>query len=158
MAQEEANGERRKSLANEHQSLIEQQEVARQQALQAQKAAIAEVGLQYDFLSDTQKKMVDTMKGNYQDLVASASSFTKDLSFELDMTGQEFINFVANNQRIMTEWADNMKILSERGVNEGFLTQLQNMGPEGAQYAQLAVNMSAEELAQLNSVLLTLNQ
>ena len=152
IAQEEANGERRKSLANEHQSLIEQQEVARQQALQAQKAAIAEVGLQYDFLSDTQKKMVDTMSSNYQDLVASASSFTKDLSFELEMTGQEFINFVANNQRIMTEWADNMKILSERGVNEGFLTQLQNMGPEGAQYAQLAVNMSAEELAQLNSV------
>ncbi|NKC67177.1 tape measure protein [Vagococcus fluvialis] len=152
MAQEEANGERRKSLANEHQSLIEQQEVARQQALQAQIEAVREAGLQYDFLSDTQKKMVDTMKGNYQDLVTSASSFTSDLSFELDMTGQEFIDFVANNQRVMSEWGNNMKTLSERGVNEGFLTQLQNMGPEGAKYAQLAVNMSSEELKQLNSV------
>lgn len=150
--QEEANASRRHNLVSEQQILIEQQEIARQEALEAQKAAVREAGFQYDFLSDKQKEMVDTMKGNYQDLVASASSFTSDLSFELEMTGQEFINFVANNQQVMTDWANNMKILSERGVNEGFLTQLQNMGPEGAQYAQLAVNMSADELAQLNSV------
>ncbi|MEG0286023.1 MAG: tape measure protein [Vagococcus sp.] len=150
--QEEANGERRRTLTEEQKSLIEQHEQARQEALAAQKAAIAEVGLQYDFLSDKQKEMVDTMAGNYQDLLGSASSFTRDLSFEIEMTGQEFINFVAKNQQIMTEWGNNMKILSERGVNEGFLEQLRNMGPDGAMYAQMAVNMSGEELEQLNNV------
>lgn len=150
--QETANGERRKNLHAEQKALIEQQAQAQEQALAAQKAAIEEAGLQYDFLSDKQKKAVDSMKENYQQMLGAATSFTSDLSYELDMTGQELINFVEKNQGIMSQWADNLKILTERGANQGWVEQLRNMGPEGAKYAQIAVNMSDEEFNKMNDL------
>lgn len=152
MEQEEANGERRKSLTAEQKALLEQQSQAREESLAMQKSAIEQAGLQYDFLGDKQKAVVDRMKENYQDMLGAASSFTNDLSYELDMTGQELINFVEKNQTIMTQWGDNLKALTERGANDGWIEQLRNMGPEGAKYAQIAVNMSDQEFNKMNEL------
>lgn len=150
--QETANGERRKNLSAEQQVLLEQQTSAREQALAMQKAQIEQAGLQYDFLSDKQKAAVDRMKENYQEMLGAATSFTSDLSYELDLTGQELINFVEKNQTIMTQWGDNLKSLTERGANQGWIEQLRNMGPEGAKYAQIAVNMSDTEFNKMNEL------
>lgn len=150
--QQEANGERQQDLQKEHGLLLEQQVAAQEAATQAQSALIEELGLKYDFLTDSQKQMVDTMKGNYQDLLGAATSFTSDLSYEMDMTGQEFIDFVANNQQIMSNWGDNLATLTKRGANDGFIQQLQSMGPEGAKYAELAVNMTDEQFNKMNEL------
>lgn len=150
--QEEANAERLRSLTAEQKALMEQQTQAREYALAMQKAQIEQAGLQYDFLSDKQKAAVDRMKENYQDMLGAATSFTNDLSYELDLTGQELINFVEKNQTIMTQWGDNLKSLTERGANQGWIEQLRNMGPEGAKYAQIAVNMSDTEFNKMNEL------
>lgn len=150
--QQEANGERQEALSKEYQMYLEQQAAARDAALAAQKSAIQEAGLQYDFLSDSQKELVDTMKEQYQEILGATNSFTNDLSFELDMTGQEFIDFVAKNHEVMNQWGDNLQTLTSRGANEGFIKELQSMGPEGAKFAQIAVNMTDEEFNKMNSL------
>ena len=43
-------------------------------------------------------------------------------------------------------WADNMTSLAERGVDQGILQKLAEMGPEGVQYVQAFANMSNDEL------------
>src|SRR5699024_6508438 len=75
-----------------------------------------------------------------------------DLSYELDMSAQDMINFVEENQRVMSQWGENLDTLTKRGASDGFINQLRDMGPEGAKYAELAVNMSDEEFNKMNSL------
>src|SRR5690625_4685105 len=56
------------------------------------------------------------------------------------------------NQRIVSEWADNIAILAERGVDDGLLEKLREAGPESAGHVNALVNASDDELARLNDV------
>lgn len=44
------------------------------------------------------------------------------------------------------EWADNIEALAERGIDQGLLLKLENMGPQGAAYVEAFTKMSDEEL------------
>ena len=46
----------------------------------------------------------------------------------------------------VTNWAENMETLADRGINEGILTKLAEMGPEGANYVAAFAQMSDDEL------------
>src|SRR5699024_2759017 len=50
------------------------------------------------------------------------------------------------------EWADNIAILAERGVDDGLLEKLREAGPESAGHVNALVNASDDELARLNDV------
>ncbi len=54
------------------------------------------------------------------------------------------------NQRIISQWADNIKILAERGIDQGLLEQLRSAGPESAGYVNAMVQASDAELQQLS--------
>lgn len=47
----------------------------------------------------------------------------------------------------LSNWADNLQILAERGIDEGLYKKLAELGPEGANYVAEFVKMSDEELA-----------
>src|SRR5699024_8986858 len=98
----------------------------------AQKDAIQQMGLQYDFLNDKQQEVVDRMRESYSAMSEASTSFTNDLSYELDMSAQDMINFVEENQRVMSQWGENLDTLTKRGASDGFINQLRDMGPEGA--------------------------
>ena len=150
--QRDANADRQKTLSEEAKILMEQQAEAQEQATQAQKDAIQQMGLQYDFLNDKQQEVVDRMRESYSAMSEASTSFTNDLSYELDMSAQDMINFVEENQRVMSQWGENLDTLTKRGASDGFINQLRDMGPEGAKYAELAVNMSDEEFNKMNSL------
>lgn len=52
----------------------------------------------------------------------------------------------------VTSWAENMETLADRGVNQGLLKTLSEMGPKGAGYVAAFVEMSEEELAKANEL------
>src|SRR5699024_4520509 len=56
------------------------------------------------------------------------------------------------NQRIISEWADNIAELAERGVDQGLLDTLREAGPESAGHVNALVNASDDELERLSSV------
>lgn len=60
---------------------------------------------------------------------------------------QKVLENLQSNLDAMNNWADNMNTLAERGIDEGLLQHLANMGPEGAKQAQEFVNMTGEELS-----------
>ena len=46
----------------------------------------------------------------------------------------------------VTNWADNLAILADRGINQGILQELSEMGPEGSSYVQAFANMTDDQL------------
>ena len=50
----------------------------------------------------------------------------------------------------MQDWADDMKELAARGIDEGLLQSLAEMGPQGAGYVKAFLEMTDKELAEAN--------
>lgn len=48
------------------------------------------------------------------------------------------------------QWADNMALLGEKGVNQGIIDKLAEMGPQGHAYVEAFVNMTDEQLKAAN--------
>lgn len=52
----------------------------------------------------------------------------------------------------MQDWADDMEALARKGIDEGLLKHLAEMGPEGAGYVKGFLEMSARELEEANQL------
>lgn len=52
----------------------------------------------------------------------------------------------------MKDWADNLEALADRGISQGLMAKLANMGPEGAAYVQAFIDMTDEELQKANDM------
>src|SRR5690606_38797793 len=74
------------------------------------------------------------------------------LSDKAELTVKDMTKNLEENQRIISEWADNIAILAERGVDEGLLDKLREAGPQSAGHVKALVNASDEELQKLNEI------
>lgn len=61
-------------------------------------------------------------------------------------SSQSMLNALADQVRIFKEWTSNLHTLTQRGVDQGFITELQKMGPKAAGEVQGLVNMTAPQL------------
>jgi len=52
----------------------------------------------------------------------------------------------------MTKWGENIKALAEKGIDEGLLAELENMGPSANSYLQQLLESSNEELSKLSEL------
>lgn len=71
---------------------------------------------------------------------------------EAQLSTQELLSNMESQVVGLTQWADNMEQLSERGINQGLLKRLAEMGPEGAGYVAAFVSMTDEELQKANEL------
>ena len=68
---------------------------------------------------------------------------------------QKVLENLQSNLDAMNSWADNMNVLAERGIDQGLLQHLAEMGPEGAKQAQEFVNMTGDELSKASEMWMT---
>lgn len=87
--------------------------------------------------AEAQADATSDSKDSWQDFYDGASVNIHDFAAELQA-----------QIAAQAEWASNMAILSERGAN-ALITQLAKMGPEGAQLAAQAVDLTTDELMKL---------
>ena len=52
----------------------------------------------------------------------------------------------------VTAWEQNLSALADKGINQGILQKLAEMGPQGSGYVTAFNNMTSEQLAQANSL------
>ena len=71
---------------------------------------------------------------------------------EAELTTQELLNNMQSQVEGLSQWADNMESLADRGINQGLLKHLADMGPEGAGYVSAFVSMTDEELQKANEL------
>ena len=128
-----------------------------QQAASEAMAAAAESGsnrqvVAYENMSKSQQKAIDDMRTKYNELLETTTNMFDQIQMKSAISVDEMISNLQKNQEAVNNWATNLNTLAERGVNEGILAKLQQMGPQGGLYVQELVNASDEKLATLNEV------
>ncbi len=100
-----------------------------------------------DVIEEYNKMYTDLQKSiNGQiDLFSKFSAETKISSEEILENMQSQINGVS-------EWAENMDELADRGINKGLLKYLADMGPQGAGYVAAFVAMTDAQLKEANKM------
>src|SRR5690625_1250871 len=106
--------------------------------------------LAFEDLSEAQQQIVDDMSSKWEEYKDAATDMFNTLSDEVEITASEMADNLEENQRIISEWADNIAILAERGVDEGLLDTLREAGPESAGHVNALVNASDSELDRLS--------
>ena len=91
------------------------------------------------------KESVTSALESQMNMFEEFSSGTEISTYDLLHNMQSQIDGVSN-------WADNMSTLSDRGINEGLLQHLAEMGPEGANYVAAFARMSDDELQKASSM------
>lgn len=105
----------------------------------------------YENMSDAQRTAIDNMRSKYNELLDTTTNMFDQIEMKSAISVDQMIANLQKNQEAMNTWADNLDILASRGVDEGVLAKLKEMGPQGGLYVQELVNASDEQLQQLNS-------
>lgn len=95
----------------------------------------------------------------FQEMYASVSEsiekqtnlFTK-FKGESELSTKELLENMQSQVDGITKWADNLEELAERGIDQGLLKHLADMGPAGAGYAAAFASMTDEELQKANEM------
>ncbi|GAE32450.1 tape measure protein [Halalkalibacter hemicellulosilyticus] len=131
----------------------EEQFVASMEAItEATESGVSNQIIAFEDLSESQQATVESMKSSWEDYKGAATDMFDTLSDEVTITVAEMEENMLENQRVMSEWADNIAILAERGIDEGLLEEMRQAGPESAGHVKAMVEASDEELAGLSEV------
>lgn len=86
----------------------------------------------------------------FESIYDTATNMFSRLETESELSVEEMLENLRANQQALANWADNLKILAQRGIDEGLLAELQSLGPEGAKYVAELVNASNEQLTEMS--------
>ena len=122
--------------------------------------AIYDAATAEDTLTESTLSTTDAMSGMaaetataYQEMYDAVSnavnnqlSIFSQFKEETRLTTDELLSNMQSQVDGISSWADNLEALGERGINQGLLQHLAEMGPEGAAYVATFVSMTDEEL------------
>lgn len=69
-----------------------------------------------------------------------------------DLQASDLVQNLKDQKDAVEEWEQNLQILADRGINQGFLQYLADMGPKGAAYVKAFVDDSGEALSEVNTL------
>lgn len=88
----------------------------------------------------------------YDSIYGAATDMFDQISTKSEISVEQMIENLQKNQQAVSDWADNLQVLAARGVDEGLLKKMQEMGPEAAGYVAEMVTATDEELAQMSAL------
>lgn len=113
----------------------------------------------YQNLSAEQQEMavnvtnaVLTMQENVQSALESQMNMFEEFDGGVQLSTDQLLSNMQSQIDGVTAWEQNLSTLADRGINEGLLQKLAEMGPEGAGYVQTFTNMTDEELQKANDL------
>lgn len=132
------------------------------QIVQARDASISKAGEEltaYSNLSTGQQELAQKVaeavtavsEGVRSSLESQMNMFEQFSANEAIATDQMLANMQSQIDGVRN-WEQNLTTLAARGVDEGMLAKLAEMGPQGSGYVQTFVNMSDEELKKANDL------
>lgn len=101
--------------------------------------------------ADAAQSKLEEFRDGLRDSIASAMHGIFDEVKEQEyISPEEMLNRMWENTRQVGEWARNIATLAARGMSEGLLNELKDMGPQGAAKVQAFVDMTDEQLEMAN--------
>lgn len=137
--------------AGEERVNVEQQIIESSNAVAA--AAEEDMGKQlllFDALPKELQKTVESMKSSWDDYASAATDMFDTISTKSEVSVSKMTKNLEENQRIITQWSENIAKLAERGIDEGLLNTLREAGPESAGHVNALVKASDTELTKLS--------
>lgn len=116
------------------------------QMITALGAAAEMTGGNFTRLSDVVQTQMSEMQETLRDTISGQINLFSEFSGKAELTTEELLSNMQSQVNGISQWADNMEELAERGIDQGLLQHLANMGPEGASYVSAFVRMSDAEL------------
>lgn len=104
-----------------------------------------------DMAMETSQAFQD-MYDSVSESVSGQMNIFSEFNGSAALSTQELLDNMRSQVVGLTEWADNMEALAERGIDQGLLKHLADMGPEGAGYVAAFVMMTDEELQKANEL------
>lgn len=99
--------------------------------------------------------IVETYMG-MQETVSSVLESQMNMFDEFDagtkISSEKLLENMESQINGVTNWANNMAYLADRGVNQGILDKLAEMGPQGTTYVEAFANMTDEQLKEANKL------
>lgn len=100
----------------------------------------------YNDLTESQKQAFDSLKTQYDSLRETTTNAFDQIQQKQAISLEQMVENLNKNAEAVRMWSENVANLAERGVDQGLITQLEKMGPAGAQQAAELVSRSDEEL------------
>lgn len=82
----------------------------------------------------------------------AATNMFDRIDTESELSVNDMIANLEHNQAAVAQWADNLVLLGERGLDQGLLQQLRDAGPEAAGTVAALASATDEQLAHLSEV------
>lgn len=115
------------------------------QAAAAEEAAARRIAAQEEWNSYMQQA-TDQFVQQTQEQISMFSKATNLHGEELQKATEETLQNMQSQAEAMTNWADNLQIIMNKGINEGLLKYLADMGPQGAEYVAQFAAMTDEQI------------
>jgi len=150
----------------DEEKVLKQKEIAEQKHTLKVKTQIEKQKSLYDELAESisaSMKSLDNIFGefdewtdkttdNIKDNIKSQMNLFEAFKDTADLSAQELLDNMKSQIDGVNEWAANMQELGNRGLTDGLMQQLADMGPEGYEYVKAFLAMTDEELKSANSM------
>ena len=101
--------------------------------------------------ADKAKSKLEEFRDGLKDSISNAmKGIFDEVKQQEYIDPEEMLYRMSENVRQVGEWARNIATLAARGMSEGLLNELKDMGPEGAAKVQAFVDMTDEQLQMAN--------
>lgn len=100
-------------------------------------------------------------KAKVADLVKSQLDIFEEFDAKTELTAQKMLENMESNIKGVASWSSNLAKLAKKGISQGLLEQLGELGPKGYEKVNAFVQMTDEELKKANELFaqsLTLSQ
>ncbi len=114
--------------------------------------AADETGARISEMSAEAQEAFTEMYDSVAETVTNQMSLFDEFDVKTELSKEKLLSNMESQITGITQWSDNMKTLAERGIDQGLLQKLAEMGPEGAGYVATFVSMTDEELQKANDL------
>lgn len=114
--------------------------------------AADETGARISEMSAEAQEAFTEMYDSVAETVTNQMNLFDEFDVKTELSKEKLLSNMESQIAGITQWSDNMKTLAERGIDQGLLQKLAEMGPEGAGYVATFVSMTDEELQKANEL------
>lgn len=93
----------------------------------------------------------EEMSTKAQESIHSQIGLFDEWDSKVEETSKDILENLDSQISGMQNWATNIQKCADRGINEGLLKELSNMGPSAAGYFDILAQMTDKEIAELNA-------
>lgn len=105
-----------------------------------------------DEMAQAAQEALTEMYDSMSELVTSQIDLFAEFNGAATLSTEQLLNNMQSQVDGVRQWSDNLETLAERGISQGLLQHLADMGPKGAGYVSAFVDMTEDELQRANEL------